>query len=80
MCLGVVSVEALEIGHLIDFESYFDEELEDLRPFVDDGLVHFDGEWLTVTPKGRLLIRPICMVFDRYLRTQRRRASYSKVI
>jgi oxygen-independent coproporphyrinogen-3 oxidase len=80
MCHGVVSTEALEIGHLIDFESYFEEELEDLRPFIDDGLVHYDGEWLSVTAKGRLLIRPICMVFDRYLRTQRRRASYSKVI
>jgi oxygen-independent coproporphyrinogen-3 oxidase len=47
---------------------------------VDDALLEIDDEWLTVTPRGRLLIRAICMVFDRYLRTQRRAASYSKVI
>jgi oxygen-independent coproporphyrinogen-3 oxidase len=33
-----------------------------------------------VTPRGRLLVRSVCMVFDRYLRTQRKTASYSKVI
>ena len=25
------------------------------------------ADWITVTLKGRLLIRNICMVFDRYL-------------
>jgi len=33
----------------------------------DDGLVQVGPEWLTVTMKGRLLIRNVCMVFDRYL-------------
>jgi oxygen-independent coproporphyrinogen-3 oxidase len=33
-----------------------------------------------VTPKGRLLVRAIAMLFDRYLREARERASYSKVI
>jgi hypothetical protein len=33
-----------------------------------------------VTPKGRLLVRVICMVFDGYLRRRMARASYSKVI
>jgi oxygen-independent coproporphyrinogen III oxidase len=33
-----------------------------------------------VTPKGRLLVRAVCMVFDRYLRTSRERAGYSQVI
>jgi oxygen-independent coproporphyrinogen-3 oxidase len=80
MCHGTVSVESLEISHLIEFERYFAEELMDLKTFIDDGLVELDDEWLTVTPRGRLLVRAICMVFDRYLRTQRRAATYSKVI
>jgi len=42
--------------------------------------VELDPEWIRVTPKGRLLVRSICMVFDRYLRERRERASYSKVI
>jgi oxygen-independent coproporphyrinogen-3 oxidase len=33
-----------------------------------------------VTPKGRLLVRIVCMVFDRYLREGRQQARYSKVM
>lgn len=80
MCHGAVSIESLEISHLIEFREHFAEELDELQGFIADGLVELDDEWLTVTPRGRLLIRSICMVFDRYLRTQRRTASYSKVI
>jgi oxygen-independent coproporphyrinogen-3 oxidase len=51
-----------------------------LKPFADDGLVELGPDWITVTPKGRLLVRAVCMVFDRYLRASRERAGYSKVI
>jgi len=80
MCQGTVSIESIEIAHLIDFERYFAEELADLDTFVRDGLLEIDDEWLNLTAKGRLLVRSVCMVFDRYLRTRRRNASYSKVI
>jgi hypothetical protein len=33
-----------------------------------------------VTPHGRFFIRPIAMVFDKYLRSALRRASYSRVL
>jgi oxygen-independent coproporphyrinogen-3 oxidase len=33
----------------------------------DDGLVSLNGDWISVSNKGRLLIRNVCMVFDRYL-------------
>jgi oxygen-independent coproporphyrinogen-3 oxidase len=33
-----------------------------------------------VTPQGRLLVRAVCMVFDRYLRAGRARALYSRVV
>jgi oxygen-independent coproporphyrinogen-3 oxidase len=42
--------------------------------------VSIHDEWISVTPQGRLVVRAICMVFDRYLRTERARAQYSKVI
>lgn len=80
MCHCEVSIEALEIGHLIDFPRYFAAEIEELRPFVDAGLVELDDEWLSVTPSGRFVVRSICMVFDRYLREGRQRASYSKIM
>jgi len=38
-------------------------------------LLVIEEDWLTVTPKGRLLIRNICMVFDRYLTQARANAT-----
>jgi oxygen-independent coproporphyrinogen-3 oxidase len=80
MCHGSVSIESLELAHLIDFRRHFAGEIEDLQPMIRDGLVELDREWLSVTPRGRLLIRSVAMVFDQYLRTRQRTASYSKVI
>jgi len=79
ICHFRLSLESIEIAYLIDFKRYFAEELEDLARLAEDGLVELTPEWITVTSKGRLLVRTVCMVFDRYLRGQRR-ASYSKVI
>ena len=39
-----------------------------------------DDDWITVTPRGRFLVRAVCMIFDYHLRTAQARARYSKVI
>lgn len=46
---------------------YFAPELEKLRQLELDGLLTIDAQGLCVSLKGRLLIRNVCMVFDRYL-------------
>ena len=74
------SLESIELSWLIDFRSYFAAEMQDLRALAGDGLVELQPEWIVVTPKGRLLVRAVCMVFDRYLRAQEQRARYSRVI
>jgi len=79
-CHFRVSLESIEIAHLIDFQSYFRAELADLRRLQAEGLVEITPEWIEVTPRGRLLVRSVCMVFDRYLRERVARAGYSKVI
>ena len=79
-CHFRVSIESIELAHLLDFRSYFSNELNDLRRLAAEGLVELAPDWIVVTPKGRLLVRAICMVFDRYLRQRRERATYSKVI
>jgi oxygen-independent coproporphyrinogen-3 oxidase len=79
-CHFRVSIESMEIAYLVDFRRYFAAELAALKPFADDGLVELGSDWITVTPKGRLLVRAVCMVFDRYLQASRERARYSKVI
>jgi len=79
-CHFRVSIESIELAHLIEFKQHFAQELKDLRRLAADGLVELEPEWIVVTPKGRLLVRTLCMVFDRYLRQREARASYSKVI
>jgi oxygen-independent coproporphyrinogen-3 oxidase len=79
-CHFAVSREAISIAHLIDFDRYFAAELEELKAMEKESLVAIDDEWITVTPRGRLIVRAVCMVFDRYLRAERTRALYSKVI
>ena len=79
-CHFRVSIESIELAYLIDFKTYFSRELKELRRLQQEGLVDLGDEWITVTPRGRLLVRVICMAFDRYLREARERAAYSKVI
>ena len=80
MCHFEISIESIEISHLIDFKQYFATELEDLRSLEAAGLVRIDDKWITVLPPGRMLVRAISMVFDKYLRADRQRTRYSKVI
>ncbi len=79
-CHFRVSIESIELAYLIDFRRTFAEELADLQRFADEGLVELQPDWIVVTPRGRLLVRVLAMAFDRYLRTSRERARYSKVI
>ena len=79
-CHFAVSKEAISIAHLIDFDAYFAAELAGLEEMERESLVALDDEWITVTQRGRLLVRAVCAVFDRYLRSDRGRARYSKII
>jgi oxygen-independent coproporphyrinogen III oxidase len=80
MCDFQMQLQPFESAHSIDFEVYFREELSELEPFVQAGLLHRDTQCLTVSPLGRFFIRNICMVFDRYLREKRERTNYSKAL
>jgi oxygen-independent coproporphyrinogen-3 oxidase len=79
-CHFAVSKESISIAHLIDFDHYFAAELRELADMEKESLVALDEEWITVTPRGRLLVRAVCSIFDRYLRSDRDRARYSKII
>jgi oxygen-independent coproporphyrinogen-3 oxidase len=61
-------------------KEYFARELQDLKLLQEDGLVELRDDEVVVTPAGRLLVRRVCMVFDRYLRERREQATYSKVV
>ncbi|MCB1786126.1 MAG: coproporphyrinogen III oxidase, partial [Gammaproteobacteria bacterium] len=64
----------------IQFDRYFAAEIKRLEVMADDGLIAFSGDRVDVLPVGRLLIRNICMVFDRYLDADGQTTRFSKVI
>jgi oxygen-independent coproporphyrinogen-3 oxidase len=80
MCHFELSIDSFEVAHLIDFKSYFAAELAEMREMEQAGLLEIGDQWITVLPRGRMLVRAIAMVFDRYLRSDRERKRYSKVI
>jgi oxygen-independent coproporphyrinogen-3 oxidase len=80
ICNFRLSMESIELSYLINFREYFADELAQIARLADDGLVELQPDWIVVTPAGRLLVRLVCMVFDRFLQENRRVASYSKVM
>ncbi|MEO8004233.1 MAG: oxygen-independent coproporphyrinogen III oxidase [Betaproteobacteria bacterium] len=80
MCQFLLSIESIEAAYLLDFRAYFAKELEELKELEGDGIVEITSAWIAVTPKGRPLVRVVCMIFDHYLREERRWVGYSKVL
>lgn len=79
ICNFELDFAAIEMQFGIDFTAYFADALQALEGFAADGLLELGERVLRVRPRGRLLIRNICMQFDRYLNgsTEQR---FSKVI
>ena len=84
MCNFELSIRSLEQAYPITFNAYFDTELAQLHELADMGLLTLDDEWISISLKGRLLIRNVCMVFDRHLQHARRLQSepvrYSRTV
>ena len=79
MCQFELSISAIELAFPIAFHACFAREMAQLAELERDGLVELAPDWISVTLKGRLLIRNVCMVFDRYL-AARGPASHSKTV
>lgn len=80
LCNFVLDTAAVEAAHGIAFDAYFATELGELAGMAADGLLALETGCIRVLPAGRLLIRNICMVFDRYLRAATTQRRYSRVI
>lgn len=79
MCSMPLDLPALNREHGIDFHRYFAAEIERLAPFSEAGLIELNDTCLKVTAKGRLFVRGIGMIFDKYL-GQPTVSTYSKLI
>jgi oxygen-independent coproporphyrinogen-3 oxidase len=71
MCNLELRFDEFEAAYGVEFLSAFAPEMERLREFEQDGLVVRSTNRLEVLPAGRMFVRNIAMVFDRYLGTQR---------
>ncbi len=80
ICHFNLNFSQIESKFNIDFKAYFAAELKQLESMSDDDLVELDSQHIQVTGKGRLLIRNICMVFDRYLKGAKSSQRFSKAI
>jgi oxygen-independent coproporphyrinogen-3 oxidase len=79
ICHFRLQFKYIETRYDIVFGEYFATELSELQAMQADGLVQLSTAAIQVQAAGRLLIRNICMVFDKYLRESREQR-FSKVI
>jgi len=80
ICHFALNVTAIEQEYGIDFRNYFSREIKALEPMIEDGLLELNSEEINIKPRGKLLIRNICMVFDRYLAQQSVEQRFSRTI
>ncbi|MGK8436190.1 oxygen-independent coproporphyrinogen III oxidase [Ectopseudomonas hydrolytica] len=69
----------IEQAHGVNFHEYFASLWPQLEQLHRDGLIELNAQGIEVRPAGRLLVRSLCMLFDRYLNDQVRQR-FSRVI
>ena len=79
ICHFRIAFDDIDARFGIDAATYFESEIKRLIPLQEDGLVRVTRDLIEVTPRGRLLIRNICMIFDRYLK-ESPEGRFSKVL
>lgn len=82
MCDFELNKSRVEKKFNIRFDDYFEDALPQLERFAADGLVEWPNGKIVVTEMGRLLIRNIAMVFDKYLKQPKTQDSpvYSRTV
>ena len=82
LCHTVIPKSEIEREFSVSFDDYFRAELERLEDSRADGLVTLEPGEIRVTALGRIFIRNMAMVFDRYLHEQQmdQRPLFSKTL
>ncbi|UUY07240.1 oxygen-independent coproporphyrinogen III oxidase [Pseudomonas sp. J452] len=70
ICEFQLDFTTIEAQFNIDFRSYFAPLWPQLQQQARDGLIDLSDSGIDVRPAGRLLVRAVCMLFDRYLEQQ----------
>ena len=80
MCHFRLDIAELEGKWGIEFKTYFADAIGNLKVMQQDGLLKLGDDAIEVLPAGRLLVRSICMEFDRYLKEKELGQRFSRVI
>jgi len=80
MCNFQVNKKEISEQFGIDFDDYFAQSIADLSSFELDELISMDNTHIRIADRGRLLVRNICMSFDKYLTQPTHNMRYSRVI
>jgi oxygen-independent coproporphyrinogen-3 oxidase len=78
MCNGILRKADIEGRHGIDFDATFAEELAELAPLAEDGLVALDADALRLSPLGQMFMRNVALPFDRYFKARKARGETGK--
>lgn len=80
VCHFRLDIGAIENRWNIDFKTFFANEVNTLQTMAKDNLLDLSGKSIDVLDRGRLLVRNICMVFDRYIDSPDNRGLFSRSI
>jgi oxygen-independent coproporphyrinogen-3 oxidase len=67
ICNGYLDFAQISMQFQVDFPQLFHSELENCREMAEDGLIELTDGHIAVLPRGQILIRNVCMVWDAYL-------------
>jgi oxygen-independent coproporphyrinogen-3 oxidase len=80
VCHFRLDIGSIEKSWGIEFARQFAGELSSLAAMEKDGLVELGENEITVLTPGRLLVRNICMIFDRYKQQAGSKGKFSRTI
>jgi oxygen-independent coproporphyrinogen-3 oxidase len=80
LCHCVLHKKEIEEEFGVSFEEYFAGEMARLKPLAEDGLIALTPDSISVTSLGRIFIRNVAMVFDKYLQKPKDKPLFSKTL
>jgi oxygen-independent coproporphyrinogen-3 oxidase len=80
ICNGYLDFEAMGQRFGIDFTTHFAAELAASVPLVEDGLITMQPDHLRVLPRGQILVRNVCMIWDAYLGQRAGQQMFSRAL
>ncbi len=80
VCHFHLDIPTIEARWHIDFKALFANEIEKLKIMEKDQLLKLNSDSIDVCEGGRLLVRNICMIFDRYINTADSKGQFSRLV